>query len=279
MDAKWIAIIAVGLAACASEPKPVDPPLVQSALAAESEGAKRYVRGEFAVAERRFVEASRLFASIDDVDGDMRNRLHLVRTQLAQGRSEKALELLDAMRGATATKLQVRILTGQAQLALARYAEADAALADAALECAGTCAAAASIAILQGRAALARAKADTASALSSRALELLGKADDANETGNAWRLRAAAMLALRDTESAMAAAQNALGIDRRLALPEKIARDWLLIGDIRRQSAGQSPTALAEVATAYRRALEVARAAGIEEISRLASQELKAICM
>jgi hypothetical protein len=99
------------------------------------------------------------------------------------------------------------------------------------------------------------------------------------EPGNAWRLLAAARLAAGDPTGALAAAQAPLDIDRRLALPEKIARDWLLIGDIPTalQPAGSR---LAAVRPGWpMQGPRSRRGGGLKEISLIASQALQAIGM
>ena len=79
---------------------------------------------------------------------------------------------------------------------------------------------------------------------------------------------------------ALAAAKAALAIDRRLALPEKIARDWLLIGDAHRGSLRDKAFGAAvEASRAYQRGLDIANAEGLSEISLTASLALKAIGM
>lgn len=270
MRAKFIFLLALILAGCGSAPKPADPPRLRAALEAENDGAKRYTRGDFGVAERRFGEAMRLYASIDDAPGRTRNRLHLARSRLAQGRAEAALELLNAADpGAqTGPALDTLLLAAQAQLALARDADARQSLAAAADRCAAACPQAASLNLLQARAALAGERPREALAHADSALKLLRDRDEAAETGNAWRVIAAARLADGDAAGALPAAEAALDIDRRLALPEKIARDWLLIGDIR-QKVGAGDTA-----AAYQRALDVANASGLAEVARGATQSL-----
>ena len=278
MRAELLFVLVLALAGCASEPRPVDPPRLKSALEAESDGAKRFQRGDFTVAERRFAEAAKLFASIDDDAGNTRNRLHLARVRLAQGRAGAALELLEALPAAAASA-EMLSLKGQALLALGRTGDAARMLVGAEQACASPCPGAASLAILQGRVALAQGDAAMALGLGERALQLLRDRNEPNETGNAWRLLAAARLARGDA-AALAAALAALDIDRRLALPEKIARDWLLIGDIHRHGApGKTAEALELAATAYRKARSVASAAGLEDISLAATQSLQAIGM
>lgn len=278
MRAKWCLPLLLVLAACASAPKPVDPPLLKAALEAESDGAKRFQRGDLTVAERRFTEAMRRFASIDDAPGSVRNRQHLIRVKLAQGHADAALELLAGIPSGSAQDVEVLLLRGQALLALDRGAEASEALDLAAGRCGANCVAAASLGILRGRASLRRGDGLAVIAHAERVLALLRERDEPQEIGNAWRLLAAGRLATGDT-TALAAAQAALEIDRRLALPEKIAHDWLLIGDIHRRFTLELPSGGNDARRAYARALEIAEAAGLKEISLIASQALQAIGM
>ena len=261
------------LAGCGAAPHstnaPADPPRLKAALEAESDGAKRYARGDYAVAARRFNEAARIYASIDDTSGAARNRLHLARSELAQGRAEAALQVLTpAEHGDGGLALDTWLVTAQAQLALDRGDAVQQSLAAAAALCTGTCPQLASLHLLQASAALAAQRVPDALAHAEIALKLLQDKDEANETGNAWRLIAAARLAAGDATRALPAAHAALDIDRRLALPEKIARDWLLIGDIRGKVGAR------DAATAYRRALDVANAAGLRDIAGIATKAL-----
>lgn len=267
-----IVLATLVLAACGSAPKPADPPQLRAALDAESDGARRYWRGDYAVAALRFEEAARRYAGIDDLPGAVRTRLHLARAELARGRAEPALAVLasiDAASGAVHA-VDVALLRAQAQLALNRTEAAAAELAIAADRCTAPCPQAASLHLLQGRAALAASRPAEGLAHGQAALTLLGDKDEALETANAWRLVAASRLAAGDAPGALPAAASALAIDRRLALPEKIAGDWLLIGDI------HARTGSADAATtAYRRALAIADAAGLTEVAARAAERAK----
>ncbi len=270
MRAKSIFLAALILAGCAGAPKPAGPPRLHAALEAENDGAKRYARGDFGMAERRFDEAMRLYASIDDAPGRTRNRLHLARTRLAQGRDEAALDLLNAAPpdAEPGPALDTLLLKAQAQLALGRDADAQQILAAATGRCGAACPQAASLNLLQARAALAGKRPQDALAHAEAALKLLRDTGEAVETGNAWRMIAATRFAAGDAAGALPAAEAALDIDRRLALPEKIAGDWLLIGDIRRK------VGAGDTAAAYQRALEVANAAHLSGIAGIATQAL-----
>jgi len=260
------------LAGCGGgAPVVADPPRIKAALEAESDGAKRYERGDYAVAAHRFEEAARLFGSIDDRAGVGRNRLHWARADLALGRSEAVLRTLAALGHdkENTQPLEMLLLKAQAQLDLARLDAASQDLASATDLCGNTCALLPSLHLLQSRAALAALRADDALSHAEAALGLLNGRDEPLETANAWRLIAAARLARGDASTALAAAQSALNIDRRLALPGKIASDWLLIGDIHKK-VGAGDTAIA----AYQRALGIAIAARLDEAEKTARQAL-----
>jgi len=275
VGARLLLIAALLLAGCSSAPKTADPPRVKAALEAESDGARRYARGDYAVAARRFDEAARICASIDDAPGVGRNRLHLARAELAQGRAEAALAVLAAAAGDGEGPSPGILLTiAQAQLALGRDVAAQQSLAAASAGCGSACPQLPGLRLLQARAALAAQRSPEALAHAEAALKLLQDMDEAAETGNAWRIIAAARLAAGDTAGALPAAGAALDIDRRLALPEKIARDWLLIGDIRRRAAPGDALRQDSAAAAYRRALDVANAAGLAAIATTATQAL-----
>ena len=270
MRARALVLAATILAGCGSAPRLVEPPRLKAALEAESDGAKRYGRGDYSAAARRFDEAIRLYASIDDTPGAARNRLHLARTELALGHAEAALLVLAATARSSddGFALETLLLKAQAQLALARTDAAQQSLAAAAGLCTAACPQLASLNLLQARAALADQRAADALRHAESALLLLQDKDQAAETGNAWRFIAAARLAGGDAGGALPAARAALGIDRQLALPEKIARDWLLVGDIQRKAG------TGDAASAYQRALGVANAAGLADLAAIAAQAL-----
>lgn len=255
------------LAACGSTPKPNEPPLRKQALEAESDGARRYARGDYAGAARSFGAAEQLQRSLDDPAAAARNSLHQARAELAQGQPAAALKHAQRI-GAAEFAVDALLLQAQANLSLARSAAAQDNLVAAASVCTVSCAQRASLNLLQARAALAERRAPEALVHAETALKLLQGQDEAAETGNAWRLIAAARLAGGDAAGALPAADAALEIDRQLALPEKIARDWLLIGEIRKR-VGAGDTALA-----YQRALDVAKAAGLASLAEQAHKEI-----
>ena len=257
------------LSACSSSPKPSpEPALRQQALNAETDGAHRYAQGDYAGAIRLFSEAQRLQQSGDDVSAVARNRLHQAQAELALGQAALALsharEVSESGLLVSSLLLQV-----QAQLALQQWPTAQATLTQLLPLCTAGCADLGRLRLLQARTALAQGQAQEALAYAQTALPLLREQQEEREAANAWRLSAQAALKLNDAAAALASAESALGIDRQLALPEKIARDWLLIGDIRRQSQSSQAT------SAYQRALAVAQAAGLVDIVQLATEALK----
>lgn len=255
------------LSACGSAPKVSEPPLRKQAQETETDGARRYARGDFAGAAKSFGAASQLQQSFDDPAAAARSQLNQAQAELALGQAEAALNR--ALRIThPELALNALLLQAQAHLALSQLPAAQANLAAAASACPTSCPQRASLHLLQARAALADKHAQDAAAHAEAALKLLQDKDEANETGNAWRLIASARLANGDAAGALPAARNALDTDRKLALPEKIARDWLLIGDI------QKKLGASDTANAYQRALDVANATGLTDIARLASQAL-----
>ena len=74
------------LSACSASPKATpEPALRKQALNAETDGAKRYARGDYAGAIRQFSAAQRLQQSLDDVIAGARYRRHHAQAELALG--------------------------------------------------------------------------------------------------------------------------------------------------------------------------------------------------
>jgi tetratricopeptide (TPR) repeat protein len=257
------------LAGCGSSPKPPpEPVLRKQALEAQADGARRYARADYNGAIRRFSEAGRLQQSLDDVTAAQRNHLNQAHAELALGQSQAALDHASAVSDSSllVQSLQVQV---QANLALGKRDAARDLLARLEKLCAASCPERGSWLLLRARVALTDGHAKQALADAQAALPLLKEQLEERETANAWRLIAAARLALLDFPAALAAAQTALEMDRHLALPEKIARDWLLVGDIHRRAGSAG-----EAQSAYQRAQAVAQAAGLEDIVKLASEAI-----
>lgn len=259
--------LVVLLAGCASSPKPPpEPALRKHALDAETDGARRYARGDYVGAIRRFSEAGRVQQSLDDLTAAARNHLNQAQAELALGQAQAALthagEVSDG-----ALQVQSLQIQAQASLALGKAEAAGDLLARMEKLCTGKCQQQGSLLVLRARVALTAGNAARAAADAQAALPLLTDQQEDREAANAWRLIAAARLSLREFPGALAAAQTALEMDRILALPEKIVRDWVLMGDIHRGAGNPG-----EAGAAYQRAQSVAQAAGLEELVKRASE-------
>lgn len=267
-----LAGILVALAGCGGAPVAPEPPLRSQAFAAEQDGARRHARGDPAGAARSFAAAERQFAALDDGEGVARNRRYRARMALQLGDAEGALALADPMKEDT----EAQLIAAQALLAGGRVPEAELRLAAAASGCGSACPHAASIALLRARRALAAQAPAEAEAHARGGLALLLRGDataNAVELANAHRLLGDALLAAARPADAEGEIATALELDRRAANPEKIARDWLLLGDIRRRL-GSDAQASARASEAYRRARAVAEAAGLAEITKAAEAAL-----
>ena len=271
--------------------KPPEPPQRERAFAAESDAAKRYQRGEFEGALRQFTEAERLFTTIDDTEGIARNRRHLARSALHLGRPAEALARLAGItENDLDTALDTTLLRAQAHLGLGQLPEATATLQAANARCQSPCAQSVALQLLWARLALANKRPDAAARHARSALAFLAgnkdkdkASDDGREAANAQRLLAEALRDSGDLAAAETAAQHALTLDRSLALPEKIARDWLLLGYIRQKVDAQStpksvPSSAPSPAArqAFQQARDIALAAGLRDILTAAEAGLAA---
>jgi tetratricopeptide (TPR) repeat protein len=260
------------VAGCGAAPRPPpEPRLRMQAQEVETLGVRRYAQGDYSAAARHFADGARLRLSLDDAPAASRNRLQQAQSELALGQAQLALEHASQVRE-DSLQIQALLLQVQAQLTLGRVDAANPLLARLTTLCAASCAERGRLLLLQARAAWAGGDAALALTQAEAALPILRAQQEEREIANAWRLIAAARLKTSNTSTALVAAQAALDTDRQLALPEKIVRDWLLIGDIHRQSG--TPEAKSEARMAYLRAQSVAQAAGLQELAKLAAQAL-----
>ena len=257
------------LAGCAGDPKPPpEPPVRQRAIEAETSGVARYVRGDYGTAIRLFSEAARLQQSLDDGGAAARNQLNRARAELALGQAQDTLNHASEV-GDGPLLVRALLLQLQANLALGRFDPASELLAHMEKLCPYGCPERGSFLLLRARVALTDRNAKQALVDAEAALSILKGQQEERETANALRVIAAARLALGELSTALVAAQAALEIDRQLALPEKIARDWMMVGDIHHRAKRAS-----DAKSAYQRAQSVAQAAGLEDIVRLASEAI-----
>jgi len=266
-------LLAALLAGCASSSRPPpEPRLRLQAQDAEASGARRYAQGEYLAAAQHFSEALRLRLSLDDVPAAARNRLQLAQTRLALGQAQQALDEAAQVQD-KGLQLAAGLLQVQARLALGQVDSARQQLVPLEAACPAACPERGRVLLLQARTAWAAGDVVQTVRLCTAAQPLLRERGEEREVANASRLLAAAQLQSGDAAAALSAAQAALAIDRQLALPEKIARDWLLIGDIQRLSAGVSHGV--DARAAYLRARTVAQAARLNDLTQLAEQALQ----
>ena len=262
-------LLGVLLAGCASSPRPPpEPALRKQAMEAEADGVRHYSQGDYSGAISRFAQARRLQQSLDDVTAAARNQLNQAHAELALGQPRAALNHAGEA-GEGTLQAQALLIQAQAHLALGQPGVARESLARLEKICSGNCPQRGSMLVLRARVALAEGNGAQTLADAQAALPILKEQQEERETANAWRLIGAARLALSEFPAALTAAQTALEIDRQLALPEKIARDWILLGDIQRR-AGHVNDARA----AYQRAQSVARAAGLDDLIKLATEAI-----
>ena len=258
-----------GLAGCSSGPKqPPLPALRIQAQSDEAEGVKKFSKGDYTAAMAYFAQAQRLQQSLDDPQATVRNQLHQARTELALDRNDAALDR--AMKVPESDhNVEALLVQFQANLALGRTKDLPVLSEKLRSACAANCAFTGSMFVLLARAALGGQQYDKALEYASTALQFLANKNEPRETANGWRIAASAHLALGRYTEALSAADQALALDRSQALPEKIARDWLLIADIQRHQ--KSP----RTRMSYERALAVAQAANLTTITTIAEKALK----
>ena len=265
----FAAWLAVQLVACGGKALAPEPHWRAEAFAAEQEGARRHARGDYEGAAKSFGEAERHFVAIDDSSGAQRARRHQSTALLSAGHAEQALALLDT---ASAGDIDVRRLRVQAFLALSQPHAASGELASAVALCVAPCSQKVALQLLGGRVALMQTRPAEAIVLAETALSTLKgtpeeRSETAIESANAYRLLAEARLQTGEFALALKDAEQALTLDRKLALPEKIARDWLLIGDIHRKTGAGSNVASGPAAiSAYQHARDIAAAAGLRTV-------------
>lgn len=273
----FLTLVAIQLVACGGSVTVPEPHWRAEAFAAEQEGARRHARGDHAGAAQNFDDAERRFVAIDDAESAQRARRHQATARLAAGHAEHALALLDA---APATDIDAQRLRAQALLALQKTPAAQRALTAAIDRCGQACPQRVTLQLLGARIALAENRFADAMTLAQIALGALKGSENMIETANAHRLLAEARLYAGQWAAAMMDAEQALALDRQLALPEKIVRDWLLIGDIRMKAGAGNNAASGQTAhMAYQQARDIAAAAGLTALRTTAdtalSKELK----
>jgi tetratricopeptide (TPR) repeat protein len=248
------------LAGCSSSP-PRSAKAIQAA-GLDTQGMDRLKSGDYARALPLFQQALVIEQSIEDETAIAATRMNLSLAYEGLGQQKEAVQTLDQV-----LDPQSPLVFSQAQRAEAALRRGmlavqlhDRALADRSLElalklCTGSCTVQAKVLNLQAYLALADGKPDQALKLAQQAQGSIGKSkSDPIEYANALRLQASALVALRTLPAALAAAQEALTLDKAAGASTKIYQDLLLLGQ-----AAANP---ADARSYWTRAHDVAVAAG-----------------
>ena len=255
-------LAAAVLPGCGTAPQPHNA-AQQAAIAASQSAARLLARGDLAQARAQYERALAAADSVEDfalVGATLLNLalLHGRAGELAAGHARLDRILAAPQRYGAA--LQAQAATRKALLFL-DAPDADAALAwadKAQASCAAPCELGAVLANLRAHLALQRSDFAMAVQLSSVAATLAAQGAQAAEQANALRLQGRAQSRLGQTEAAAAALAQALAIDQRLGLPERVALDLLHAGENE-----QRRDRAAAAREFYERALVVCQAAGL----------------
>jgi tetratricopeptide (TPR) repeat protein len=219
------------LGACAGEQAHRRPPLAQRVFDLGKEGQTAYLKGDLPRARRLFESAWRDALQIEDSAGVAVMALNLARVARESGASAAGLARLESVsdwhrRSIPARlKQEIDLLTA---VLLADLGQANAALLQIAAlreNCPSICEGAVGADGLQARLTLEKGDARRALDLAETALSRFRTHENQQEVANLLRVQGDARLALGDFSSARRALEEALNIDKALALPAKIALD------------------------------------------------------
>lgn len=231
--ALFVLPLAAALVACGSKgpAKPVNI-TAERAVAGTQRGAAAFARGDLGIAQAEYAAALRLYESIADTEGRAATLLSLARIESQAGRPQEALAavrqvLAEGASLGNATRVTAHGRAAGLYLEMQDAASATAQLDAASALCGAGCGDAAALTLLRARVALARGQPDEALRLASGALATL--AADSAERASALRIQAQAHAAAGRHDDAIAAAQQALGIDRSLGLPGRVVLDLDLL--------------------------------------------------
>ena len=266
-------VLVMALSAGCGTPPPRAPNAAHEAASTlNQQGARALQRGDAEAALALYSRALALADSVEDFDlgGATLLNLALVHSQLGQAAAaQQSVDRILAAPQLYPAALQARAAARKALLAL-DGPDHDAALrwADTAQRgCAEPCELSAAMADLRAHVALERGDVESAARLADGAAGLALAAGQEAEQANALRLAGRAHSRAGRTENAATLLAQALVIDRRLGLSERIGLDLIAAAD------NEARRAQPELSRAYlERALSVYLAAG----NRAAAQGLRA---
>jgi tetratricopeptide (TPR) repeat protein len=233
-----IILFALILTSCAGAPP--EPQNARLAQAADynRRGEAALEHGDYRRALAYYREALRIDLSIEHAEGIAINSINLARAHQLAGETALAHQALDDVLGANALRLAPEF-TAAARLRKALLYQSEGKLADAsawaerseALCKDAVCAWRGTLLNLQARLALARADAPAAHALAERALAINRTRTGGKEMANSLRLQAEANIQQRQFAAALAPLGEALALDKRLGLPDRIEADLALMAE------------------------------------------------
>ena len=259
---------------CGTPAPPLNPPQ-QSAQTASAAAARALERGDGKQALTLYSRALAAAESVEDFAAAGTALLNLALLHQGQGELAAAHARLDRILNAPqrhGAALQARAATRKALLYLdsAQPGEALRWADTAQVVCAAPCELGAVLANLRAHVALQ--SGDAAAAASLAALAQTLAADQSAEQANALRQLGRAQLQLGQFNQASASLAQALAIDQRLGLPERVGLDLLLAGDAELQR-GQRGAAR----EFFERALTVYAAAGASKAAEAVRARLAAL--
>lgn len=276
------------LGACSSAPPVQRNALQASAQATSQSAARALARGDLVQARQLY---ERALASADAVEDFPLAGALLVNLALVhQRQAERAADAASRARELASAQARVdrviaapqRYGNGLASAAALRRAmlhldSGDAGMATewagrAEAGCSAPCEHTATLAVLQSQLAWQRGDATLSANQAERAISAALAMAQSNEQANALRLRGRALAQLGRANEAAADLAQALVIDQRLGLPERIAIDLLWAGDIER---GRGQAAAAR--EFYERALVVYQAASSSRGAAEVQQRLRTL--
>ena len=255
--------LAAGALMGCGTPLPPLNPAQQSAVASSQAAARLLARGDLAQARAQYGRALAAAESVEDfaLAGTALLNLALLHGrmgELAAGHARVDRILASPQRYGAASQAQAAtrksLLYVDAPDLEAALSWADKAQA----ACAAPCELSAVLGNLRAHVALQRGDFEQAAQWASRAAALAAQSGQAAEQANALRLQGRAQSRIGQTADAAGALAQALAIDQRLGLPERVALDLLFAGENEQRRA---QTAVAR--EFYDRALVVYQAAGM----------------
>ncbi len=267
--------LALGAGGCGSVPPQGGAEMQRERLVALNDRAAHAAgRGELRQAAALYREALRLAESVEDFRAIAVNSLNLAAVYQALDENPLADRALDRVLAAPARfeqqwiaeaagrKAMLAMQAGQLEVAEKWLVQAES-------DCrASACRARTALLNLRGQLLLERGAVEEARAILAQSLAASRTEGDREEEANALRLDGRAASRAGEYAQAVTRLNQALDLDKRLALPRKIALDLLALGEAELVNGGR------EAARDYaQRALDVSRASGsrslLEQSARL----------